>query len=222
MASTCAVRLAAAAVALTTASAAVYNAGPDGKPMTIAAALDAAGPGDTIKLADGTYREPIVTKRSGEYGSPLTIEGGRGAVINYFSGDQSVMWSQKVVDIKHSWITLRVRGRESCNRLIMQREGGEAPVCVLATNDGYLVVESCCLQESSQVCQEENPRGETSETFARKSMTCETNESVGRPWIAAGQTERTRRQRLGGVQPRSVEFCFLRMWTAQDRSETAP
>ena len=39
-------------------------------------------------------------------------------------------------------------------------------------------------------------------------MTYETNESVGRHWVAAGLTERTRRQRLGGVQPRSAEFCF--------------
>ena len=104
-----AVRLAAAAIALTAANAAVYNVSPDGEPMTLTAALDEAGAGDTISLADGVYREPIVTLRGGEEGSPLTIEGGRGAVVNYFSGDKSVMWSQKVVDIKHSWITLKVR-----------------------------------------------------------------------------------------------------------------
>ena len=104
-----AVRLATAAIALSAANAAVYDVSPDGEPMTLTAALDVAGPGDTISLADGVYREPIVTTQGGEEGSPLTIEGGRGAVINYFSGDKSIMWSQKVVDIKHSWITLRVR-----------------------------------------------------------------------------------------------------------------
>ena len=104
-----AVRLAAAAIALSAVNAAVYDVSPDGEPMTLTAALDVAGPGDTISLADGIYLEPIVTTQGGEEGNPLTIEGGRGAVINYFSGDKSIMWSQKVVDIKHSWITLRVR-----------------------------------------------------------------------------------------------------------------
>ena len=102
-------RLAATAFALTTASAAVYKVSPDGVPMTLTAALKVAGAGDTISLGDGIYREPIVTMKAGEDGNPLVIEGGRGAVINYFSGDRSLMWSQKVVDIRHSWITLRVR-----------------------------------------------------------------------------------------------------------------
>ncbi len=109
MAASHAVRIVAAAIALTSANAAVYDVSPDGQPMSLTAALGKAGAGDTIKLADGTYREPIVTQQGGEDGKPLTIEGGRGAVINYFSGDQSMMWSQNVVDIKHSWVTLRVR-----------------------------------------------------------------------------------------------------------------
>ncbi|CAM9261415.1 unnamed protein product [Pylaiella littoralis] len=102
------VRFATAALALvTTAKAAVYNVSPDGNPMTLTAALEVAGAGDTISLGDGIYREPIVTMHAGENGNPLLIEGGKGAVINYFSGDRSLMWSQKVVDIRHSWITLR-------------------------------------------------------------------------------------------------------------------
>lgn len=104
-----ALRLATAVFALTTANATVYNVSPDGKPMTLTAALEVAGAGDKISLGDGIYREPIVTMKAGEDGNPLVIEGGRGAVINYFSGDRSIMWSQKVVDIRHSWITLRVR-----------------------------------------------------------------------------------------------------------------
>ncbi|CAM9262723.1 unnamed protein product [Pylaiella littoralis] len=100
-------RLATAAFALTTANAAIFNVSPDGDPMTLTAALDMAMAGDTISLGDGIYREPIVTMHAGEEGKPLVIEGGRGAVINYFSGDRSLMWSQKVVDVRHSWITLR-------------------------------------------------------------------------------------------------------------------
>lgn len=43
---------------------------------------NAAGAGDTVVLADGEYDEPIVTVVGGEEGNPLTITGGRGAVIN--------------------------------------------------------------------------------------------------------------------------------------------
>lgn len=98
-----------AIASLAAAAAVVYECSPDGEPYTIEAALAVAGPGDTVSLADGLYREPIVTMAHGEEGSPLVIEGGPGAVISAFSGDRSLMWSQKVVDIRHSWITLRVR-----------------------------------------------------------------------------------------------------------------
>ncbi|CAM9741543.1 unnamed protein product, partial [Sphacelaria rigidula] len=84
-----------------------YNVSPEGEPYSLTEAVALAGPGDTISLADGTYREPIVTRVAGEDGNPLVFEGGRGAVISAFSGDRSLMWSQKVVDIRHSWITLR-------------------------------------------------------------------------------------------------------------------
>eukprot|EP00903_Cladosiphon_okamuranus_P016219 g14966.t1 len=105
--STAAMRLTTAAFALTAANARVYDVSPDGVPMSLTDALEVAGAGDTISLGDGVYREPIVTMHAGEDGNPLVIEGGRGAVINYFSGDKSLMWSQKVVDVRHSWITLR-------------------------------------------------------------------------------------------------------------------
>ena len=39
----------------------VYAVNPDGNPLSLTEALDMAGPGDTISLADGLYREPIVT-----------------------------------------------------------------------------------------------------------------------------------------------------------------
>lgn len=45
----------------------------------------------------------------GEEGNPLVIKGTREAVISAFSGDRLLMWDQKVVDIRHSWITLEVK-----------------------------------------------------------------------------------------------------------------
>ncbi|CAM9145891.1 unnamed protein product, partial [Laminaria digitata] len=83
-----------------------YAVSADGNPMSLTEALDMAGAGDTITLADGLYREPIVTMNAGTEGNPLVIKGGRGAVISAFSGDRMLMWDQKVVDIRHSWITL--------------------------------------------------------------------------------------------------------------------
>eukprot|EP00904_Undaria_pinnatifida_P005826 jgi/Undpi1/2373/HiC_scaffold_13.g05756.m3 len=83
-----------------------YQVSPDGTPMSLTEALEKAGAGDTISLADGLYREPIVTMHAGEEGNPLVIKGTREAVISAFSGDRLLMWDQKVVDIRHSWITL--------------------------------------------------------------------------------------------------------------------
>lgn len=51
----------------------------------------------TIFLEQGTERDPLV------------IKGSRDAVISAFSGDRNLMWNQKVVDIRHSWITLEVK-----------------------------------------------------------------------------------------------------------------
>lgn len=116
---TAAVRLVtAAAFALTTVSAFVYTVAPNGEPQSLASALDKASAGDTIILSDGIYNEPIVTMNPGTEGSPILIVGGKGAVINDFTGDRSLPWSQKVVDIRHPWITLRVRSpiAHACRR----------------------------------------------------------------------------------------------------------
>lgn len=59
-----------------------FQVSPDGKPHSIAEALDLAGPGDTLVLSDGVYSDPVVTVRSGEEGSPITITGGSGAVVS--------------------------------------------------------------------------------------------------------------------------------------------
>lgn len=62
-------------------------------------ALSKAKPGDTIVLANGTYIDRLESYASGEEGSPITIVGERGAVL------QSISPS---VHIEHSWITLEV------------------------------------------------------------------------------------------------------------------
>lgn len=59
-----------------------FQVSPDGQPLSIEQALDVAGPGDTVVLSDGVYSDPILTVRSGEEGSPITITGGSGAIIN--------------------------------------------------------------------------------------------------------------------------------------------
>ncbi|CAN0411292.1 unnamed protein product, partial [Laminaria digitata] len=60
-------------------------------------ALYRAEPGDTIVLANGTYTDRLESYASGEEGSPITIVGGRGAVLQSTSPS---------VHIEHSWITL--------------------------------------------------------------------------------------------------------------------
>lgn len=59
-----------------------FQVSPDGQPFSIAQALDVAGPGDTVVLSDGVYSDPILTVRSGNEGSPITITGGSGAIIS--------------------------------------------------------------------------------------------------------------------------------------------
>ena len=51
----------------------------------------------------------LTTLDKGTEQTPLVIKGGRGEVISAFTGDRTLMWDQKVVDIRHSWITLEVR-----------------------------------------------------------------------------------------------------------------
>ena len=67
----------------------------------LAAAMLLAEPGDTVSLADGTYDQAIVSERDGEPGNPITVVGGRGAIIN---GD----YRRRSVLITHSFITLKV------------------------------------------------------------------------------------------------------------------
>ena len=67
----------------------------------LATAMSLAMPGDIVSLADGTYDQAIVSERDGEPGNPITVVGGRGAIIN---GD----YRRRSVLITHSFITLKV------------------------------------------------------------------------------------------------------------------
>eukprot|EP00752_Nemacystus_decipiens_P014698 g13091.t1 len=81
------------------AEAKIFDASPDGTPYSIGSALAEAGPGDTVVLADGEYDEAIVTVQGGERGNPLTITGGRSAVIN-------AEYHGRLVLVQHSWVTI--------------------------------------------------------------------------------------------------------------------
>lgn len=50
---------------------------PDRARCTIQKVPDAASPGDTIRLAPGTYRQDLRSVRRGEPGRPIAIEGSR-------------------------------------------------------------------------------------------------------------------------------------------------
>lgn len=76
-----------------------YAVSPDGSPYSIQEAMDRAGPGDTVSLADGVYTTPIVTTKDGEERNPITIRGGAGAIISGAKDD-------KVVTVLHSWVHL--------------------------------------------------------------------------------------------------------------------
>ena len=80
-----------------------YKVDASGRGITIDEAMSLAVPGDTVYLADGTYDQAIVSKRDGEEGNPITVTGGRKAIINGSC-------SSKMVTIRHSFITLKVGG----------------------------------------------------------------------------------------------------------------
>ena len=79
-----------------------FYVSPDGKPCvidgesrtchTLSLALGRAGPGDNIRLAEGTYRRPVVLTRSGEPGQPIRLIGGPGVE---FDGEQEPTRAKK-------------------------------------------------------------------------------------------------------------------------------
>lgn len=71
------------------------------KPLaTIQRAIDHAGPGDTIHLAHGTYRQDLISKRAGTASQPILIEGGQPAIIRGAG-------KGRVIQINHSFIHLK-------------------------------------------------------------------------------------------------------------------
>ena len=85
------------------ASAVTYDVSASGGGLDLSEAMSLAEAGDIVSLADGTYDAAVVSHRDGKKGSPITVEGGPGAVIK---GD----YSSRSVLIKHSFITLKVCG----------------------------------------------------------------------------------------------------------------
>lgn len=83
-------------------AATVYDVSADGSSgLDLYEAMDLAEAGDTVSLADGTYDQAVVSVRDGASGSPITVVGGPGAIIN---GD----YSSRSVFISHSFITIQV------------------------------------------------------------------------------------------------------------------
>lgn len=78
------------------------NPGTEQAPLgTIQAAVDQAGPGDTVRVHPGEHTGPVYTRRSGSPDAPITITGPRDAVL---TPDPST-W-RGVVDVEHSHVHL--------------------------------------------------------------------------------------------------------------------
>ena len=78
------------------------------KMYSLSGALRWARAGDTVLLADGTYTIRVDSRADGMMGSPITITGGKNAIIKA---------DTPAVRIQHSWITLQARWR--CYRLYL-------------------------------------------------------------------------------------------------------
>ncbi|CAM9617951.1 unnamed protein product [Ectocarpus sp. 12 AP-2014] len=77
-----------------------YDVSADGDGFDLYEAMDLAEAGDTVHLLDGIYNSAVVSVRDGEFGSPITVAGGPGAIIKGSYGLRSVL-------ITHSFITLK-------------------------------------------------------------------------------------------------------------------
>ncbi|CAM9299697.1 unnamed protein product, partial [Pylaiella littoralis] len=80
----------------------VYDVSADGSTgYDLYGAMDLAEAGDTVSLTDGTYDQAVVSVRDGADGSPITVTGGPGAIINHGGNDD------KSVYITHSFIAIK-------------------------------------------------------------------------------------------------------------------
>lgn len=75
---------------------------------TLQEGLDAAGPGDVVRVAPGEYTGPVHTVRDGAPGLPVRVEGEPGAVLRGEAVDED-----RLLSITHDWVT--VRGLEITN-----------------------------------------------------------------------------------------------------------
>lgn len=78
-----------------------YNVVASGDGLDLSDAMAVAEAGDTVSLADGTYDGAIVSTKDGTADAPITVTGGRGAIIK---GD----YDSRSVLVTHSFITLKV------------------------------------------------------------------------------------------------------------------
>ena len=66
---------------------------------SISDALKRAQPGDTIQLADGLYKQDVVTDHGGQPGAPITLRGSRRAII-------AGAGEARIIQVFHPFITL--------------------------------------------------------------------------------------------------------------------
>ncbi len=65
---------------------------------TISRAADNAGPGDTVMLREGVYRERVVLKKNGTEQAPITFESAPGAQVVLSGADRLTGWQKAVGD----------------------------------------------------------------------------------------------------------------------------
>ncbi len=71
---------------------------------TVQAAVDAAGPGDTVTLYTGTYREEVIINHGGTREQPLRIQAAEGAKVVLTGADRLTNWKSEGDGVfSHPW-----------------------------------------------------------------------------------------------------------------------